>query len=48
MTSSSPITYDYYIKDTTMKKLVKEEDTISPEEYVTDLGLATNILGSQS
>lgn len=48
MTSSSPITYNYYIKDTTMKKLVKEEDTISPEEYVTDLGLATNILGSQS
>lgn len=38
----------FYVKETTMKKLVKEEDTISPEEYITDLGLATNILGSQS
>ena len=36
----------FYVKETTMKKLVKEEDTISPEEYITDLELATNILGS--
>lgn len=38
----------FYVKETTMKKLVKEEDTISPEEYIIDLGLANNILGSQS
>lgn len=37
----------FYLKETTMKKLVKEEDTISPEEYVEDVGLTEDILGGE-
>lgn len=34
-----------YIKETTMKKLVKEEDTISPQEYNENLEITEDILG---
>lgn len=37
----------FYLKETTMKKLIKEEDTISPEEYVEDVGLTEDILGGE-
>lgn len=37
----------YYIKETTMKKLVKEEDTISPEEYEDNIDLVNEILGEE-
>lgn len=36
----------FYVKETTMKKLVKEEDTISPAEYISDVALADDILGN--
>ena len=35
----------FYLKETTMKKLVKEEDTISPEEYEEAVDTANDILG---
>ena len=35
----------FYLKETTMKKLVKEEDTISPEEYDEAVDTANDILG---
>ena len=34
----------YYIKETSMKKLIKEEDTLSPSEYQQSETLVTNIL----
>ena len=34
----------FYIKDTTMKKLVKEEDTLSPAEYQQSETLVADIL----
>lgn len=37
----------FYLKETTMKKLVKEEDTISPEEYDDAIDTANNILGEE-
>lgn len=40
-------TTTYYIKETTMKKLVKEEDTISPQEYEENVNLADDILGTE-
>lgn len=39
-------TTTFYVKETTMKKLVKEEDTISPEEYLEDLAITQEILNS--
>lgn len=38
-------TTTHFIKETTMKKLVKEEDTISPQEYEENVNLADDILG---
>ena len=40
-------TTTHYIKETTMKKLVKEEDTISPQEYTENVDLANDILGEE-
>ena len=40
-------TTTHYIKETTMKKLVKEEDTISPQEYEENVNLADDILGTE-
>ena len=37
----------FYLKETTMKKLVKEEDTISPEEYDDAIDTANDILGEE-
>lgn len=37
----------FYLKETTMKKLIKEEDTISPDEYNTALGTSEQILGEE-
>lgn len=37
----------FYVKETTMKKLVKEEDTISPEEYDEAIDTANDILGEE-
>lgn len=37
----------FYLKETTMKKLVKEEDTISPEEYDEAIDTANDILGEE-
>lgn len=38
----------YYLKETTMKKLIKEEDTISPQEYEENLELSNNILTGET
>lgn len=40
-------TTTHFIKETTMKKLVKEEDTISPQEYEENVNLADDILGTE-
>ena len=38
-------TTTFYIKETTMKQLIKAEDTISQQEYEELNGVADNILG---
>lgn len=40
-------TTTHYIKETTMKKLVKESETISPQEYEENIDLANDILGEE-
>ena len=37
----------FYLKETTMKKLVKEESTISPQEYEENIDLVNDILGEE-
>ena len=37
----------FFIKETTMKKMIKEEDSpVSPEEYIENIQLADDILGA--
>lgn len=36
----------FYLKETTMKKLVKEEETISPQEYEENVEITEDILGN--